>query len=139
MKSIPKQTRNGTARSRILQGPQFQFWNRFRCRISLPALNLQSRMGHEMTEYLSTNDAASIAEAAFAPFRCVAKRHDYGNRLDFRVFDQDDEPILTVEDLVTSQFSHMNKLRNVLSSARQNLIERGYALLPWDPRTPAFQ
>lgn len=96
-------------------------------------------MGREMTEYLSTNDAAIIAEAAFAPFRCVAKRHDCGNRLNFRVFDQNYEPILTVEDLVTSQFSDMNRLTDVLSSARQNLIERGYALLPWDPRKPAFQ
>lgn len=96
-------------------------------------------MGHEMTEYLSTNDAALIAEAAFAPFRCVARRHDYGNRLNFRVFDENDDPILTVEDLVTSQFSDMNRLIDVLSSARQNLIERGYALLPWDPRRPALQ
>ncbi len=96
-------------------------------------------MGHEMTEYLSTNDAALIAEAAFAPFRCVAKRHDYGNRLNFRVFDQNHDPILTVEDLVTSQFSDMNRLIDVLSSARQNLIEHGYALLPWDPRRPTLQ
>ena len=96
-------------------------------------------MGHQMTEYLSTNDAALITEAAFAPLRCVAERHDYGNRLNFRVFDQNGEPVLTVEDLVKSQFADMNRLIDVLSSARQNLTERGYALLPWDPKRPTFQ
>ncbi|MGE8324268.1 MAG: hypothetical protein ACN6OX_14455 [Pseudomonas sp.] len=91
-----------------------------------------------MTEHLSTNDAALIAEAAFAPFRCVAKRHDYGNRLNFRVFDQSDEPILTVEDLVKSQFSDVTRLIDVLSAARRSLIERGYTLQPWEPKRPAL-
>ncbi len=92
-----------------------------------------------MTEHLSANDAALVAEAAFVPFSCVSKRHDYDNRLNFRVFDQSDEPILTVEDLVKSQFSDMDRLTDVLSAARQNLIERGYTLQPWEPKRPALQ
>ncbi|WP_144172935.1 hypothetical protein [Pseudomonas sp. Kh13] len=92
-----------------------------------------------MSKYLPANDAALVAEAAFAPFRCVAKCHDYDNRLNFRVFDHSDEPILTVEDLVKNQFCDMSRLIDVLSAARQNLIERGYTLQPWDPKRPAFQ
>lgn len=84
-----------------------------------------------MAEYLSPEEAAQIIESAFAPLRCVAEPWDYDHRVKFRVFDAHDQPLLTVEDLVKSQFSNHAKLREAILAARENLAQRGVGLDQW--------
>lgn len=85
-----------------------------------------------MRTYLSVDDAVRIVESAFAPYRCVAESEDYGNRLKFRVFDEQDDPLLTVEYLVKSQFSDQARLIEILESSRENLKNRGIDLHNWE-------
>lgn len=84
-----------------------------------------------MVEYLSPKDAARIIASAFAPLRCVAEPWDYDHRVRFRVFDAQDQPLLTVEDLVKSQFANQAKLREAIVAARENLAQRGVKLDEW--------
>ncbi|MNM71067.1 hypothetical protein D3C81_827200 [compost metagenome] len=78
-----------------------------------------------MNAYITADEAAQILAKAFAPFRCVAEPWDYGERIRFRVFDVDDEPLLTVEELKKKQFSKQEELQAVIATSRARLTQRG--------------
>ncbi|MEW5511317.1 hypothetical protein ABGT16_01725 [Pseudomonas asiatica] len=83
-----------------------------------------------MAEYLSPNDAAVILESAFAPYRCVAERRDYGHRISFRIFDLSDETLHT-EELFSNQFNEKSRLSSSIIETRRSLAERGYHFEDW--------
>lgn len=82
-------------------------------------------------QQLTAENAAGIIESAFAPFRCVAESWDYGHRVRFRVFDSADDPMLTVDELIKSQFADTSSLNTTINSCRAALIARGYELNDW--------
>ncbi|MGH8439260.1 MAG: hypothetical protein ACRERW_09420 [Pseudomonas sp.] len=85
-----------------------------------------------MAKHLTAIKAAQIVESAFTPLRCVAEPWDYGHRLRFRVFDNSDHPALVVEEMLKNQFSNVDRLVSVISSARDQLIQNGFSLDSWE-------
>jgi hypothetical protein len=80
---------------------------------------------------ITAENAVGIIESAFVPFRCVAEPWDYGHRIRFRVFDNADDPVLTVGELIKNQFADANSLSTTINSCRATLIARGYELNDW--------
>ncbi|WP_313203068.1 DUF1652 domain-containing protein [Pseudomonas sp.] len=78
--------------------------------------------------YQAAEEAVKTLEKSFAPLRCVAEVWDYGERIRFRIFDGDDEPLLTVEEIVRKRFSQPAELQAVISTARARLRELGNVL-----------
>ena len=73
---------------------------------------------------LSNEQICSIVQAAFLPHRCVAEIWDYSTKLRFRVFDENDHPLLTMEEVILSSVREGNALESLLSDVRQHLGER---------------
>ena len=78
--------------------------------------------------YQAAEEAVRTLEKSFTPLRCVAEVWDYGERIRFRVFDAEDEPLLTVEELGRKHFSKPAELQAVISIARARLTELGNVL-----------
>lgn len=51
---------------------------------------------------LSSEAIKAFVEAAFLPFRCVAEIWDYDQKLRLKVFDINDDPLVTVPAVVLS-------------------------------------
>ena len=80
----------------------------------------------------SEDEIKAIVVAAFKPLRCVAEVCDYGQKLQFKVFDEKDMGILEEKNLVLRNLSDKAQLRGVLSDARQRLLVKGYRFDPWE-------
>lgn len=84
-----------------------------------------------MAPKLSIEDAAQIAERAFLPLECVAEVQDYRYRLGFRIYDPENQPLLTAEDLVAPQVTDLRRLESILFQTRERVQENGYKLAHW--------
>ena len=84
-----------------------------------------------MSKDLTMEQAAEIITSAFAPLRCVAAPWDSGYRLRFNVFNEADEPVLSVDELLKPQAADSRRLESNIHQARNNLSERGFVLAPW--------
>jgi hypothetical protein len=83
-----------------------------------------------LNELIGIEKAVEIITSAFAPLRCTAEPWDHGYRIRFRVFDLD-EPLLTVDEILKTQFSDQARLSSILDQARSNLTNRGFDLIKW--------
>ncbi|WP_223532032.1 hypothetical protein [Pseudomonas sp. BF-R-30] len=88
--------------------------------------------------YITAEVAAQIIESAFSPLRCVAEPWDYGERVRFRVFDNSDQPVLTVEELLKKQFADANNFKLAIDSCRASLAGRGIVLDQWILQLPTI-
>lgn len=81
---------------------------------------------------LKIEEAAQIAEGAFAPMRCAATFEDRRNKLRVAVFAEYDNPAIPPAVLVGGQFRDPRRLKSNLSQLR-SLVERKHktALAPW--------
>jgi hypothetical protein len=71
-----------------------------------------------------TNDKIlSTVQTAFSPYRCVPKIWDYGQKLRFRVFDVEDQPIITMSEVILSSVRDVTALNSLCEVARQRLQE----------------
>ena len=84
-----------------------------------------------MSDEISAETAAQILSQAFVPLRCGAEAFDYDHCVRFRVFDANDEPLLRMEKLIRTDFGSVVALGSIISHARSNLADRGFALAPW--------
>lgn len=73
---------------------------------------------------LTNEEICSRVEAAFPPYRCVAEVWDYGQKLRFRVFNSEDEPLITMDELVLSSVRDSTSLDSLLVSVRQRIVHR---------------
>jgi hypothetical protein len=80
---------------------------------------------------LGDDEIRRIVEGAFRPLRCVAEIRDYGQKLRFRVFDENDVGVLRMDSAVLRDLRDQQNLRNVLSAARETVEEKGFRLDPW--------
>lgn len=62
---------------------------------------------------LSNEDICKFVQTAFLPRRCVAEMWDYAHKLRFRVFDDQDKPIVTMEEVVLDSIRHGNALQEL--------------------------
>lgn len=77
------------------------------------------------------DEIKEIVERAFRPLRCVAEIRDYGQKLRFRVFDQNDVPIFSCPELLIHTPQDDAQLTAVISQARTEIEGKGVSLLPW--------
>jgi len=84
-----------------------------------------------MTREISKDDVLSIIGGAFAPLECSAESKDNGNRVNFRVFDDDGAPLLNVKDILMQRIQTIEGMKSIIWKSRNSLIERGYNLQPW--------
>lgn len=73
---------------------------------------------------LTNEEICSRVEAAFPPYRCVAEVWDYGQKLRFRVFNSEDEPLITMDELVLSSVRDSTSLDSLLVSVRRRIVHR---------------
>lgn len=84
-----------------------------------------------MSNKLTAGDAVQIIESAFAPLKCVAHPWDYNHRIRFRVYDTCGDLVLSVEELLKSQFVNPNRLESIINQARSTLAEKGISINAW--------
>ena len=85
-----------------------------------------------MDTEISAEAAAKIISNAFAPLHCGAEDFDFSRFVRFRVFDENDEPLLRMEKLTGMDYGTPKSLKFIIDHARSNLAKRGYALEPWE-------
>jgi hypothetical protein len=86
-----------------------------------------------MSKLLELEFAEQSIKAAFKPLQCVTENYDYHHKVRFRVFSADDDPLLSVDDLLASRVCEIDGLSHIVAEARANLESRGYRLEPWGP------
>jgi hypothetical protein len=64
-------------------------------------------------------------EGGFSPLRCVAEVYDYKQKLRYRVFDENDETVITVTDLVLRNYHDERELTDLLKEGRAK-VARGF-------------
>jgi hypothetical protein len=67
-------------------------------------------------------------ENAFKPFRCVAEVWDYGDKLRFKVFDENDDGIIECKSIVTRLLKDKAFLESTIEQARERVKAKGFAL-----------
>ncbi len=70
---------------------------------------------------LSDQDICSRIEAAFSPHRCVAEVWDYGQKLRFKVFGFNDEPLITMAEVVVSSVRNISTLESLIADVKRRL------------------
>ena len=73
---------------------------------------------------LTNREICSTLEAAFPPYRCVSEIWDYGEKVRFKVFDADDQPIITMAEVVLSSVRDVAALDSLCQQIRHRVQER---------------
>ena len=84
-----------------------------------------------MRTEISQYTAVSILSSAFRPLRCAAESVDYAEFVRFRIFDENDEPILRMEKLTAAQYGNRTALKQIIEHARESLKKKEVVLDPW--------
>jgi predicted RNase H-like HicB family nuclease len=78
----------------------------------------------EMTAEQHNEQIRKELEQAFLPLRCVARIWDYGVRIKFRVFDEQDNMLFEEPELILRHLRQAGALEQVIDKAR-NAIRKG--------------
>jgi len=73
---------------------------------------------------LSDQDICSRIEASFPPYPCVAEIWDYGQKLRFRVFSSNDEPLITMAEVIVSSVRDSGALESLIADVKHCLDGR---------------
>ncbi len=73
---------------------------------------------------LSDQDICSRIEAAFPPYRCIAEIWDYGQKLRFRVVGSNDEPLITMAEVIVSSVRESGALESLIADVTHRLDGR---------------
>lgn len=71
---------------------------------------------------LSNEDICKFVQMAFLPRRCVAEIWDYEHKLRFRVFDEQDKPVVTMEEVILDYFRHENSLQELCDQVKLRIM-----------------
>ncbi len=66
----------------------------------------------------STSEICSELEKAFSPLRCVAEIWDYGHKIRFKVFDENDKTIFEMREVVIDSVRHGSSLQDVCDAVQ---------------------
>ena len=72
-----------------------------------------------------------IVEGAFRPLRCAAEIWDYEKKLKFRVFDRNDQPVVTFPEELMVPLQSDTHLAALLTQARERVQTKGHSLDDW--------
>jgi hypothetical protein len=68
---------------------------------------------------------------SFHPLQCVPEHWDFGARIRMRIFGLDDEPLLTVPEVLTRHISTDASLTEFIADMRERVEEKGVKLDAW--------
>ncbi len=71
-------------------------------------------------------------ESAFRPLRCTAQVWDYGERVRFRIYTPQGEPLIEYPDEILHDISAPDTLEQFIRSVREDVEARGFRLHPWE-------
>lgn len=94
--------------------------------------------GVDMKKRLELHIAKEAIQSAFLPFRCSVEDIENGNRVRFRVFDEKENPLLSVDALTRRICDAKRSFRSIIGVARARLERRGFHLSPWDSQLPSY-
>ena len=68
-------------------------------------------------------------EASFNPYRCVVELWDFNDRIRFRVFDKNNETIITVpEIIITNKTFNDSSLASLIKKTKEEIKKKNYAI-----------
>ena len=70
---------------------------------------------------LSNEEICKFMQVAFLPMRCVAEVWDYEHKLRFRVFDDQDKPVITMDKVVLDSIRYENALQELCDQVRSRI------------------
>jgi len=97
--------------------------------------------------HISLDEAISISELAFLPFRGEAIVHSEDASFALNVRDEIGVEVLSLPHIARTQYADPIHLAGLLEQARLDLSKDGFSLLPWSmpfqaevtpPESPAF-
>ncbi len=71
---------------------------------------------------LSNEEICKFVQTAFLPRRCVAEIWDYAHKLRFRVFDDQDKPVVTMEEVVLDSIRHGSALQDLCDQVKLRIM-----------------
>ncbi len=77
---------------------------------------------------LEIEEVLSIVNGSFHPLKCVAEVWNHNSKICFRVFDSNNEPLLTVPDEDLNALRDEAVLFSTLESARFRIRHKGFEL-----------
>lgn len=84
-----------------------------------------------MKKRIELDVAKKAIKSAFLPLQCSVEDLDNGNRVGFRVFNENGDSLLSVNE-VRRVICNATRLQFIILKARANLEKRGVQLLPWE-------
>lgn len=84
-----------------------------------------------MSRELELETVVRSIESAFKPFECVVEVFDYEHRIRFRVFDQNDKPLLTMSEALVRRVRDPGGLNTIVTECRAKVERRGHKLKSW--------
>jgi len=79
---------------------------------------------------LTDEAITTITQKAFAPQRCVAEIWDYGKKMRFKVFDQQDNAVIEKPEVVLDHVRYEKQLLELLDQVRDQVQQKGFSLDP---------
>ena len=73
-----------------------------------------------------------IIESAFQPLLCGVEIVDFGRQFRFLVYEQDGQGIYKLKETPSNIMRKDHLLREILTTAREEIKGRGHALDPWE-------
>ncbi|MBI4619648.1 MAG: DUF1652 domain-containing protein [Desulfobacterales bacterium] len=67
-------------------------------------------------------------QSSFHPYCCVAEIWDYKRKIRFRVFDKDDNPIITITKTRISKINSETSLSSLIKSIKDKIKAKGYPI-----------
>jgi hypothetical protein len=84
-----------------------------------------------MSVKIQGEHAIKIIELSFLPFECKAEKWDNGDRIRFRVFNESEDPILSVDEFIRKQFSDPKRFESIILQCRKELKDKACSLSDW--------
>lgn len=81
-----------------------------------------------MTDRFDLQTAIQHIEGAFSPFECVVETFDWDKKVRFRVYDENDKPLITMSEALANRVRDPSGLLYIVNEVRQRLERKGCQL-----------
>ncbi|MCK4655038.1 MAG: hypothetical protein KAU01_11405 [Candidatus Cloacimonetes bacterium] len=67
-------------------------------------------------------------ESSFSPYRCVAEISEFEDRIQFRVFNENNETIITSPEIKIYEDFHVSSLIPIIKKAKDEIKKKNYVI-----------
>lgn len=79
-----------------------------------------------------TQPLIETIESAFRPLRCTAQVWDYGERVKFRIYTPEGDPLIEYPEEILHDISAPDVLEQFIQDVRGDVEASGFRLDPWE-------